>query len=1066
MGLSIVEASAGTGKTHKIEQLVAQFVLDDGVAIDRILAVTFTRAATAEMRDRLRRRLRHEAKVAPAGSQRSTRAVAAVRAFDTATITTIHGFCSRVLRAVGVHGGGNVGTSARDGLIAAEAVNDELIRLVADAAAPLHTAVTAEWSKPIETSLLNFVRNLLTQTGAGPVAAVDGRLGEDPALWAHLVSDLRDEVGARHERERSMNFDELVRLTHRHLCADSRAAALVASMYDVVLVDEFQDTDLRQWQLFQAAFLPAGGEVKVVVVGDPKQSIYGFRGADVNAYLTAKKGLAPERLSESWRASPDLLTALNLLLRDSRFGHDEIEHHDLTSPNEVKLPQINCSGLVPLQVRALSPEPSKDYVVADAGKTAAAHDAASVVLELLRSPATATARAPRYSDIAVLVRMNDDAQRIAEVFAQRGIPVAQFGGEALGRSRGAEAWRQLLEAVNEPTAPGLAAFAALGPFIGWAPQQLADADDDALASLQRMLEQWRALITSRGIGVASASLCPRAGMARRVLEMPMGQRLLTDIEHIGDLLQTRHPRGTDPVALLDSITELAEISTGATEQQRRIDTGADAVRVMTVHASKGLEFPFVLLPFEWAGNARSSSVFHLPDTGLVLDVSPELKDDDWEEAGRAAAYGDDQRILYVALTRAQLQVVVWWGTAYGKPDKAIRELLFDRSSDCRRVDHMAPARRGDFAADLAALGRLAAVSGGTIGVVEVASDVVDRVSVASPAPLGGGTSVESLAVCTMSRIVDTRWRRHSFSSIRKADEELRDWVVLESEAPRDVESSSAPDATVGALLALKDGGLDFGVRFHSTMERLDFTAGDLDVAVKAALAEEWPTSVLEKSGALLARGISEVLHSPTGRCFGGRPLRELKTVDRLNELDFRLPLATGGAAATQRAIGAVMLDHLPDADPFRAFAEELRAASRPVDLVGYLIGSLDLVARVPRDGVDRFVISDYKTNRLFDDCGACVLAAYDPARLPAAMVHHGYPLQIVLYSVALHRYLRWRLSGYEPAVHLGGAAYFFVRGMVGPDTPTDAEAQPFGVCSWDVPSALTVALSDALDKGS
>lgn len=1065
MSLTIVEASAGTGKTHKIEELVARFVLEDGVPVDRILAVTFTRAATAEMRDRLRRRLQREATLAPVGSERRARAVVAVRNFDAATITTIHGFCSRVLRAVGSHGGGIIGTSARDGLIVAEAVNDELIRLVADAVAPLHPAVTADWNKPIENSLLYFVRTLLTQTSASPVSTADDRLGEDSALWARLVSDLRDEVGIRHEGERAMNFDELVRLTHRQLGADSEAAALVASMYDVVLVDEFQDTDLRQWQLFQAAFLPTGGDVKVVVVGDPKQSIYGFRGADVTAYLTAKKGVQPERLSESWRASPDLLKALNLLLKDSRFGHDEIEHHDLASPSELKLPQINRVGLVPLQVRALSPEPSKDYVVADAGKTAAAHDAASVVHELLRTPATDTARAPQYSDIAVLVRMNDDAQRIAEVFAQRGIPVAQFGGEALGKSRGAEAWRQLLEAVNEPTAPGLAAFAAIGPFIGWTPQQLSDADDDALASLQRTLEHWRVLITTRGVGVASASLCPKVGMARRVLEMPMGQRLLTDIEHIGDLLQARHPRGVEPRALLDSITELAEISTGATEQQRRIDSGADAVRVMTIHASKGLEFPFVLLPFEWAGNARSSSVFHLPDTGLVLDVSPELKDDDWEEAGRAAAYGDDQRTLYVALTRAQLQVVVWWAAAHGKPDKALRELLFDRSPDRLRVDHEAPARRGDLAADMEALHLLATASEGTIGAVEVAADDAGPSADVSPAAPVSEALSGPLDVCSMTRSVDTRWRRHSFSSVSKANEELRDWVVLERDTATDAEPAPAPGASEGSLLALKDGGKEFGVRFHSTMERLDFTAGDLDAAVKAALEEEWSASVLKKSGELLARGISEVLHSPTGRCFDDRPLRELKSADRLNELDFRLPLATGGAAATQREIGAVMLDHLPDADPFRGFAEELRAAARPVDLVGYLIGSLDLVARVRRDGVDRFVISDYKTNQLFDDDGKCVLAAYEPARMPAAMVHHGYPLQIVLYSVALHRYLRWRLSGYRPTVHLGGAAYFFVRGMVGSGTPTDADGQPFGVCSWVVPSALTVALSDVLDGG-
>ena len=171
------------------------------------------------------------------------------------------------------------------------------------------------------------------------------------------------------------------------------------------------------------------------------------------------------------------------------------------------------------------------------------------------------------------------------------------------------------------------------------------------------------------------------------------------------------------------------------------------------------------------------------------------------------------------------------------------------------------------------------------------------------------------------------------------------------------------------------------------------------------------------------------------------------------------------------ALGAFALAGLRAAEPAEE-KENPEEFSRvrglfDVDLAGHLTGSIDAVFRVtdPTTGRPRFVAVDYKSNVLRGPDGVARTADYAPARLPAAMADHHYPLQALIYLVVVHRYLRWRLPDYDPTVHLGGAAYLFVRGMTGPDTPV-VDGQPHGVCSWPVPPALVVALSDLLDGRS
>jgi exodeoxyribonuclease V beta subunit len=214
----------------------------------------------------------------------------------------------------------------------------------------------------------------------------------------------------------------------------------------------------------------------------------------------------------------------------------------------------------------------------------------------------------------------------------------------------------------------------------------------------------------------------------------------------------------------------------------------------------------------------------------------------------------------------------------------------------------------------------------------------------------------------------------------------------------------------------------------------------------------------------LAAGLRAVIETPLGPVLGGAALRAVTPGDRLDELGFELPLAGGerpNGWLTVPRIAAVLREHSPAGDPFRAYADRLADPRLRQSVRGYLTGSLDLVVRLPGPagaGGDRFAVLDYKTNWLGAPDEPLTAWHYRREALEAEMLRHHYALQALLYMVALHRFLRWRLPGYEPSRHLAGVAYLFVRGMVGEPGS--------GVFDWAPPPGLVPALSDALSEGS
>jgi len=556
------------------------------------------------------------------------------------------------------------------------------------------------------------------------------------------------------------------------------------------------------------------------------------------------------------------------------------------------------------------------------------------------------------------------------------------------------------------------------------------------------------------------------GLQPRILGQVGGERLLTDLRHIAQVMHEATLEGQLGLTALlvwlrRRISEAA--GEGGQERSRRLETDAAAVQIITVHTSKGLEFPVVLVPFAWdhfAGRDPSTAVFHDDRDHRVRDVggpgSP-----DWAAHVRqhkAEETDDELRLTYVALTRAQSHLLVWWAPTTNTPTAPLHRLLLHDGPDLAPQQLPVPTD----AAALAAFRARAAGSGGGMG-VEVVRD--------RPPPVWspGARVVPTLQLATFGRALDTGWRRTSYSALTSAAHEQRlgsEPEVAQKDDEGDLEevpvvAASGDDAlreVVSAWDAIP-GGAAFGTLVHSVLEQVADTSDSGAVAdvVAAQVARFAPG--LDPSA--LTAGLLAALATPLGALTDGGSLTDVPAKDRLPELDFELPLAGGDEATTARV---VLADLVPlwraqvPTGPLSTYADAL-AGLPDVPLRGYLTGSIDAVLRVGSPA--RYLVVDYKTNRLGGYDEPLTAWHYRSAALETAMIEAHYPLQAVLYAVALHRYLRWRQSGYDPDVHLGGCLYLFLRGMSGPGVLDAAGAAP-GVFAWRPPTGLVVGLSDLL----
>ncbi|MFN8096894.1 MAG: UvrD-helicase domain-containing protein [Dermatophilaceae bacterium] len=1099
-GTTILEASAGTGKTWTIAALVARYVAE-GTPLDRMLVVTFGRAASQELREQVRKRLlrvehfladpgrtpgdRLEAALVADCSQdeirlRHRRIRDALGAFDDATIATIHQFCQLVLRSLGV--ASDTDSSAR--------LVEDLATLLGEVVDDLYLARFGHQETPPFTH--GAARALAEAAVADPAARIEPAEAPEessPGIRVAFARAVRSEFDARKRRLGVLGYDDLLADLATALDAPGSAAgARMRARWDVVLVDEFQDTDPIQWQVFERAF---HGHATMVLIGDPKQAIYAFRGGDVDTYLAARRvATTQETLGTNRRSDPPLVLALDATLGGMALGHPDIVVHPV-GPHLTTWRLAGAPVQEPWRLRVafagqfgLGPH---DKVRVGDARPALAADAAADIKRLLLAGATFDGLPLRPGHVAVLCSTGAQLALVRNALRDIEVPAVLGADESVFHSPAATEWLTLLEAMESPNRSRRVRAAALTSFFGRGIDDLDVGGDRVTEETATRLRRWGELYALRGIPAVLEAATVGA-LASRVLGVVGGERDLTDLRHLAEILHeealARHHGVTGLTTWLRD-QAAAERTRGVTTRSRRLDSDAAAVQLATIHGSKGLQYPVVYAPF--LGDRHIQDVpnplrYHDARGRRCLDLGgAEPPSADAVARARAEDDGESLRLLYVALTRAQSQVVTWWAPLTTTPASPLHRTLFGRRPDgAGQPEPSVPLPGPRAVRDT--LNAWCAGGGPVPEDAEIpARPPSGRLAAPSKVPLG---------IRSFTRGVDLDWRRTSYTALTRVLDTgptEPDSAAAEPEMPlRDDESPVAEpvplsshdpefhdprlDAArqVASPMAHLPVGATFGSLVHAVLEEADPDAPDLRSELAARIDEQllrWP---VELSRADLADALVAVCRTPLGPLAPGVSLADIGLRNRLCEMEFELPLAGGDSPRIDRSrhrelrLGdlAPLLDtHLPADDPLRGFADALRLpelGGQP--LRGYLTGSVDVVLRIG----ERHLVVDYKTNWLGPTDVPLTAADYRPEALVAAMGHSSYPLQALLYAVVLHRFLRWRLPGYDPETHLGGVLYLYLRGMCGPDTPL-IDGHPTGVFSWRPPSALVRAVSDLLD---
>jgi exodeoxyribonuclease V beta subunit len=1071
---TVLEASAGTGKTFALAGLVTRYIAEGVATLDQMLLITFSRAATQELRDRVRRQIvdtvaafddpeqaadeviGHLLKGTPDElADRRRRLRDALAAFDAATIATTHQFCQLVLRSLGVAGDTDAGVALVESL-------DELVSEIVDDLYLRHFGREREDPLLAYADALRLAREVVNKP-ATELRPKDPDPDSRAAVCISFAKDVLAELEIRKRRRGILGYDDLLSRLAEALDADDAPAQVrMYQRWPVVLVDEFQDTDPVQWKVIDRAFTDHS---TLILIGDPKQAIYSFRGGDIVTYLEAAATAGVQKtLNTNWRSDGDLVRRLQVVLKGAELGDPRIIVHDVDA-HHVGSRLAGAPSIDPFRLRVvrrdtLGRSGTRALLIGDLRAHIPA-DMAADIGGLLASGATFDGKPLCAGDIAVIVEKHVDARACYDALCQAGIPAVYTGDSDIFGSDAAEDWLCLLEAFDQPHRPGMVRAAAATMFFGETAESLAAGGDALTDRVAETLREWAGHARERGVA-AIFEAAQLSGMGDRVLSWRGGERLMTDLAHVTQLLQeAAHREHFGLPALRDWLRAQRDERSGAVERARRLDNDAAAVQVMTVFVAKGLQFPVVYLPFAFNRHVWDPELvlYHEGDTRCLHIGGPDSPDyNAVVKLGRSEDASDDSRLTYVALTRAQAQVVAWWAPSSDEPNGGLSRLLRGRRPGEAQVPNaVVPAKVSDDDA----LTRFREW--------EAAGGPVIEDSVVRPVPaLPHAASPTKLDARHFHRAIDTSWRRTSYSGLIRAAEAAPvssepETVELDDEVAEIPLVSAVLGEDVPSPMAELPTGAKFGTLVHAVLETADPFAADLAAELEKQIREHsvwWPVDV---EAAQLAAAMVPMHDTPLGPLADGLTLRQIGLRDRMREMEFEFPLAGGdvrGAAPDIRLtdVGTLLREHLPNDDPLASYAGRLTgAALGGQPLKGYLSGSVDAVLRIG----ERYVVVDYKTNWLGDPARPLTAADYAQPRLVEAMLHSDYPLQALLYSVVLHRFLRWRLPGYAPEKHLGGVQYLFVRGMCGPDTPV-VDAHPAGVFSWQPPASLIAAVSEVL----
>ena len=791
----------------------------------------------------------------------------------------------------------------------------------------------------------------------------------------------------------STSFDQVLRQLSQMIDEpDSMLPGALAAQYPLALIDEFQDTDPTQWGMFKRIYYQRTGAA-LVLIGDPKQAIYSFRGADIHAYLDAKRLMGEQvyRMGVNYRSDPGLVDACNAVFEQPAGAFMVASAdgvgvtYDPVAANRSESGLSGVGGMASMQW----------LVGSECGITKHVQEitlmSAQSVASMLgsRMMIGTPPRPIQPADVAVLVRKGSQANRMRKALAAVGVTSVYLSDrESLFAQPEALDILAWLKVAADPTDARVLKAALLSASIGLSWQEL-DAlvfDITAWEGLREQVLVWAELAGDGDIQKMLGQVLSHFGVRERLLAVDRGARALANWMHLMEWAQASRQQ-LDSVGALIVEFERMMLDPGDTDIQR-MESDQDVVRIVTVHKSKGLEYPVVVVPYLCVADAVGASdpaIVVRVDQQAVISVAgstaqPEL----WQQADEARLQ-EDVRLLYVALTRARhLAVIGAVGLNKGMQKTALGAVL--GVSDGASLDER--------------LGQLSAFAD-----VHVCHGPIDL----PPGPQGDAVYTPASALQARFRLPKRRWIA-SFSSLGRradADDQSHYSSVWDDEARGDA-SDYDPSAPGIAGFAR---GPEAGTFLHDVLER----AHGMGFA-RAINERQWLGVMAEQRGfgdqvERLDGWLTQMLSAQfTG--FGAAPLSLMAEPPAQSELEFLM------------AAGSLAIDTLDVFCQRHILPGLARPALSRGELNGYLKGYIDFV--VEWEG--RYWVLDWKSNYLGPDS-----QHYHRDAINQSILEHRYDVQYALYLVALHRHLSLRLADYHPGYHLGGAAYVFLRGLQGPE---------------------------------
>lgn len=1127
-GINLLEASAGTGKTYAIAMLALRFVVEKELNIGQILIVTFTRAATKELKERVRARL-VEAKQYFSGQSTNIddnirlwaeqliatgeisiataikRLNNALLSIDQAGIFTIHGFCQRLLKEHALESGQMFDVELSDEVATVrQQMADDFWRTqiyprsawevsllcheyetpdallnsldnvantltifpaVEDLDALLDTikklAIAAQESLANQGDTLSgyvnagYFKQTYTKRFAENYKQLSQWLNETVKADKHfkcalpsatcfkdfsastlskeirvankeqltfdstvfdaltnainkvslvlrrsLAQDLQENLDIRLQQLNVMSHDSLITRTAEALATTGGDLLISAirQQYRVALIDEFQDTDQTQWYIFSHLF--AAEEQSLYLIGDPKQAIYKFRGADIHSYLSAKTQAKQHyTLGHNWRSHPDLVEAINQLfqLNSNPFVFEDLNFNAVSPALSSEDGSLynDDTMLPPLALWQLAESEKKSGywtsgIAAEALKIAITNEIVELLTGSTKLKIKDKSRALKPADIAILVRTNSHAKQYQKCLKEAGIPAVLNSTESVFKSDEASYLHILMQALAQPSDMALLRQALTLSWFALDGQALHKllSDEVQLGSWLNRFQDYHLLWQKNGFMAMMLRLLSQENVRVHIAKTQNAERQITNLHHLLELIQQASL--DDHLGIHKTIawlrTEITAENAGD-EQQLRLESDADAVKIVTMHRSKGLEYPIVFCPYLWYRRNTLASEKHLITCHAQGEMIADLGSDQFELHRKIAIQeelAEDLRILYVALTRAKYRCYLPWVNERSekKPNQSAFAYLLSGEKAFADMS---------FAEQQASLKQLS-----NDYPASFSYQLIDKDNT-----LQGSYQVskaeQDLSAHQQKRYLYSTWQMSSYTALSYLS--LHDAPELPLDKAEET-SDPTHQGTQQEPLALAKGAHTGNV-LHDLLENIAFSK----LALREDISER-RDNTCQRYGLKVEQPeiINELLYqavtTPLNLHDTEFTLANLDEKSCLKEMPFYLTLADFSMAEINFL--------LQDSPTYKALSEK--------QMQGYLTGFIDLIFVYQ----GRYYVLDYKSNALPD---------YHPETLIHAMREHNYGLQYWIYSVVLHIYLQKRLPNYQFDKHFGGVRYLFLRGM-------------------------------------